>query len=139
MPHIEEIAEVPADPDTLWRLVGSFQGVAEWHPMLATVEGDGEQPGAIRKAIGEDGSEQVERLEEVDLARRRYSYAMQSSAMPVRDYRAELQVQANDEGGSTVRWAADFDATAGDPDGTVGMVRGFLAAGVQSLAQRYAR
>ncbi len=138
MPHIEETADVAVDPDTLWRVVGSFQGVGEWHPWLASVQGDGEQPGAIRRALGEDGSEQVERLEEMDMAQRRYRYVMESSAMPVRDYQAELEVRATDDGRSTVRWSADFETTARDSDETVGMVRGFLAAGVQSLAERYA-
>lgn len=138
MPHVEETAEVAVSADRLWHAIGSFQGVGEWHPMLAEVAGDGEQPGAIRTAVGEDGSEQVERLQEVDPADRRYRYTMESSAMPVRDYRAELEVQANGDAASSVRWTADFETTAADRDDTVRMVRGFLAAGVRSLQERYA-
>lgn len=139
MHHVEQTAEVATSADTLWQTVRTFQGVADWHPMLAEVRGDGEEPGAIRTAVGEDGSEQVERLQEIDPNHRRYRYTMESSAMPVRDYRAELQVQATNETTSTVRWAADFETTAADADETVEMVRQFLASGVQSLQERYAR
>lgn len=34
MPHVEASTDVPVDVDTLWRQVGSFQGVGDWHPML---------------------------------------------------------------------------------------------------------
>ncbi|HJZ61049.1 MAG TPA: SRPBCC family protein [Miltoncostaeaceae bacterium] len=134
--HAEAVAQVAVDADTLWRAIGSFQGIGEWHPMLDQVEGDGEEPGAIRRAIGKDGSEQVECLYEVDPVQRFYRYTIVSRALQVRDYIAELQVQPKDDGTSTVSWTSDFETT-GDQDETVGMIQGFLEAGVQSLAERY--
>src|SRR5262245_55999316 len=98
MPHIEVTADIPVEPDTLWEAIGACQVVGGWHPMPAGVEGEGEDPGAIRTATGTDGSEQVERLDEVDRARRRYRYTMESTAMPVRDYHAELRVDPGDAG-----------------------------------------
>src|SRR5262245_42274039 len=135
--HAEAVAQVAVDADTLWRAIGSFQGIGEWHPMLDQVEGDGEEPGAIRRAIGKDGSEQVECLYEVDPVQRFYRYTIVSRALQVRDYIAELQVQPTDDGTSTVSWTSDFETTTGDQDETVGMIQGFLEAGVQSLAERY--
>lgn len=76
--------------------------------MLAEIRGHGEAPGAVRRAIAADGSVQIERLEEIDHADRRYRYAIDSGALPVRDYRAELHVKPADDGGSAVRWAADI-------------------------------
>ena len=58
--------------------------------------------------------------------------------MPTRDYRAELEVQAQSDGISTVRWASDFQVATEDEEQTAGMIHTFLAAGVQSLAGRYA-
>lgn len=138
MAHFEATADVPVHADILWQAIRSFQGIGDWHPMLASVRGDGEQPGAIRTAVAEDGSEQVERLLEIDLVNRAYRYAMESSAMPVRDYRAHLGVQAKSDGISTVRWTRDFQVTTEDEEQTAGMVHTFLAAGVHSLAERYA-
>lgn len=96
--HVETTAEINVDPDSLWRKVGSFQGVGSWHPMVRTVEGMGEQPGALRTAVSKDGQKQVEQLEEVDPERRFYRYAMVSSAMPVRNYVAEFGVHSNSTG-----------------------------------------
>jgi hypothetical protein len=137
MAHVEQLADLPVDPDVLWGEIGSFQGIGQWHPLLTSVEGQGERPGAVRSATGTDGSTQVERLGEVDAERRRYRYVMESSAMPVRDYQAEFQVQASSDGTSTIRWTGDFQVTAGDPDEVIEMVRGFFVTGLQSLAYRY--
>lgn len=71
MAHVEAKKHLPVEADALWREVGSFQGVGEWHPMLADVEGDGEHAGAQRVATSGEGQQQVERLVEVDQARRR--------------------------------------------------------------------
>jgi hypothetical protein len=139
MAHVEAVADVPVDPATLWREIGSFQRVGEWHPMLASVHGDGEEPGAVRHAIGVNGSEQIERLSEVDPGQWFYRYVMESSAMPVRDYEAELRVQARGDGTSTVRWTSEFEVTSGDEQETAGTVRAFLEAGVHSLTERHGR
>ena len=61
--------DIPVHADIPWQAIRSFQGIGDWHPMLASVRGDGEQPGAIRAAVAEDGSEQVERLLEIDPVR----------------------------------------------------------------------
>lgn len=63
MAHVEATAHISVDADTLWRRFGSFQGVGDWHPMLAKVEGNGEQRGAVRKAQSRDGQEQLEILQ----------------------------------------------------------------------------
>lgn len=137
MPHAESTAELPVDIDTLWELIGTFQGVGAWHPMLTTVEGDGEMPGATRTATTADGSQQVERLQHVDPAEHLYSYVMESTAMPVADYVAELSAESTHNGATRVRWSADFEVTSGDAAQAIDMVQGFLEAGLANLRDRY--
>lgn len=139
MAHAEGTARVAVDADTLWRAIGSFQGVGDWHPLLDRVEGEGERPGAIRTAFTAEGQQQVECLREVDAGERRYRYTMESSPLPVADYSAELRVDSDRGDTSTVRWAADFVVTTGDEADAVAMVEGFLQAGVAAVADRYGR
>jgi len=136
MLHAEATTELPVDADRLWASIGSFQGIAEWHPMLCQVEGTGESPGSTRTATGRDGAQQTERLREVDPIRRQYRYTMESTALPVTDYLGELRVGDAGDGTSTVRWTADFSATD-DPDQTLSVVQGFLDAGLQQLTRRH--
>jgi hypothetical protein len=137
MEHVAASAAVNADPDALWRQIGSFQGVAGWHPMLAGVEGHGERPGSVRKATGTDGSEQVERLIEADPSARFYRYVMEVTAMPVSRYRGELRVQDGGHGTSVVEWTSDFDATTEPAAQAVDLVRGFLQAGLRNIEEQY--
>lgn len=138
MPHVEVAAEIAEDPDTLWREVGSFRDVGKWHPMLASVDADGEQPGARRTAETHDGARQVELLDDVDPAARRYRYSMESTPLPVRDYVAEFRIDPAGSKASRVVWSSDFRVTSGDEAAGVEMIRGFLAAGLDELRRRYA-
>lgn len=136
MAHVEASAHVRMEPDALWRRVGSFQGVGEWHPLLAKVEGRGEQPGSVRKAMTHNGQEQVERLLEISPSHHFYRYAMVSSPMPLRSYVGDLRVRENQDGTSTVLWTSDFVATQ-DDGATEATIRGFLEAGMEGLRERY--
>jgi hypothetical protein len=82
--------------------------------MLAKVESEGEREGCLRTAEARDGSRQTERLLETAPDRHFYRYRMESTPMPVRDYLAELRVEDNRDGTSTVVWAAEFQSTTDD-------------------------
>lgn len=86
MPSITETATIRSDPETLWREIGGFGSVAEWHPLLQSIEVMGDGVGAMRVAHGGDGSEQVERLQMIDAEHHRYRYTLEQSPMPVRNY-----------------------------------------------------
>jgi hypothetical protein len=138
MPHIEVSTRINKDADVLWREVGSFQGVGSWHPELAKVEGDGEQPGAIRVAETSTGQRRVERLQSVDPRRHSYRYVMESSPMPVEDYVGEFQIRDEGDGSSTVIWSNDFQVTSGGVRPVARSIRDFLNAGIQNLKKKYA-
>lgn len=104
MPYVEVTVTIPRDADSLWREIGSFQGVGDWHPLLARVDGEGEQPGALRTAETGEGQQQVERLQATEP--RAYRYAMESTPLPVTDYVANLRVQGAGADTSRVVWIA---------------------------------
>ena len=140
MEHVEATATVAVDPDMLWGEIGRFQGIGAWHPMLAEVTGEGEQPGARRQATGKDGNEQVERLTEADPRMRYYRYVTETTPLRVSDYSAELRVRPGADGTSTIRWSADFDPSGNPPETTettTSQIRDFLEAGMRALEDRY--
>src|ERR1051325_6187613 len=110
MPHIELSTSIHADPDSLWREIGAFDRVGEWHPLVAKVESEGRR----RIAYDKEGLCQVEELQELDARHRRYRYTIDSTPMPIGNWVAELSVHDNRDGTSTVRWTADFDAALHD-------------------------
>ena len=139
MPKIVETARIAHEAGALWAEIGAFGAVGAWHPMLARLDTEGERPGALRTAHGKDGSRQVERLRETAPDQRAYRYEIVSTTMPVANYAAEFQVEADGDRASKVRWQAEFDVMSDDEAGVVKGIRAFLRAGLASLTERYGR
>lgn len=137
MTSLVERTRVAEGAGTLWRRIGAFGGIGQWHPMLAKVTSEGEQNGSLRIAETRDGSRQTERLLETHPGRHAYRYQMEKTAMPVRDYVAELRVEDNGDETSTVVWSAEFEPTA-DNAKTAEAIRGFLRAGLDNIGARQA-
>jgi len=136
MVHVDTCEEFSIDTETLWRNIGSFQGVGEWHPMLASVSGFGETPGSVQSVVSKDGQKQVERLQEINPAEQYYRYDIISTSMPVSHYKGEFCIQDCGDHTSRIVWSSMFRVKSGDESKTAEMVRGFLRAGLDSLKSK---
>jgi polyketide cyclase/dehydrase/lipid transport protein len=139
MPEIVESVRVEAKSADVWRKVGKFGALADWHPMLANMASEGEREGSRRIAETRNGSRQTERLLELEPARHFYRYRMEATAMPVRNYVGEFRVDDNGDRSSTVVWSARFDVTTADENNTVRTIRDFFKTGlayIETLSSR---
>lgn len=136
MPRVQAFATVHCSADSMWREIGSFQGVGRWHPMLRGVQGDGEQPGAMRTAETQGAQRQVERLQHVDPEHYLYRYQMTSNVLPIADYVGVFRVRDDGPDKSTVIWSAHFNVTSGDEKAVIEAVQHFLSAGARSIGKR---
>ncbi|MGW1374168.1 SRPBCC family protein [Streptomyces sp. NPDC002446] len=134
---------VTADPDTVWQIIGTFGGLADWHPLLppSVIEdgADPETPGAVQ-AFSLNGQVLIrERLLEKDDSRRMLRYTIHESAVPVSDYVSTLSVHPHDAG-AEIRWAATYEAA----DELVPEIEQHFgdriyATGLDALKERFAR
>jgi Polyketide cyclase / dehydrase and lipid transport len=138
MPQVQAFATVHRSADSMWSELGSFQGLARWHPMVVSTHGEGEQPGATRSVRTRNGVTWVERLLEVDPEQRLYRYEVTSEDMPVIDFRGEFRIRKDGPSKSTVVWTAQFAVASGDEKMVSDTVREFFRAGVRSIEDRYA-
>lgn len=99
-----------ASPEDAWKIVGDFDGWANWHPVVKTSVADGHHVGAIRILVLADGGRISDRLVAYDEAAMTYSYvvATEPNPLPVADYRATITVVPLGNGCS-VRWEATFN------------------------------
>jgi Polyketide cyclase / dehydrase and lipid transport len=98
--------------DALWKKVGDFCGIAEWHPAIekCVLSADGKQ----RTLSLKGGGTIVEALESWDDANRSYKYTILSGPLPVANYHSTISV-IGDPKGSTLKWMGTYDAK-GAPD-----------------------
>lgn len=137
MSRIERQSRLSIKPEALWQVIGSFQRVDSWHPMVAKVSGEGEQAGAIRRPETRDGHVQTEQLIEIDGQRRLMRYRILETPLPVTDWFVELRVDDNGDGTSTVSVTEDFRDASGNERTTEQIVQGFVTAGLNSLQKRF--
>src|ERR1700704_3856806 len=108
MPDVIETMRIGMDPESLWQKAGHFGDVGAWHPALAKVDSEGDQPGAVRRVQTRQGDKQVEQLDQIDQERHLYRYSMKETAMAVANYTAEFRIDRAGEGATTVTWSRHF-------------------------------
>lgn len=138
MTQVQVFADVHRSADSMWREVGSFQGIAQWHPLVAAAQGEGEEPGATRTLETSDGLRWAERLSEHDSAQRFYRYEVTAIELPIAEFRGEFRIREGRPYRCTVIWTAQFAVTSGDEKATSDTVRAFFRAGARALEKRYA-
>ena len=99
------VIDIPASADQVWQLIGGFNSLPDWLPMVTRSEPS--EGGRLRTLLTDDGTVIVERLEAFDNAAKTYSYSLAQSPFPVKDYLATLSVEALGDC-SRVRWSGLF-------------------------------
>jgi hypothetical protein len=131
---VAESVELEAAPDTVWSVVGQFN--LDWHPLVAGVSLIGSGPGQLRRIQTRDGKEIIERLEEVDNAKRFYRYR-EIAGIAVSHYIGLIEVKPQGRG-CVASWRVEFLAD-NQPDILVRtMVSTLLKTGLGILKQRFA-
>jgi hypothetical protein len=134
---VTETALLDQDPETLWRQVGSFGSVGQWHPMIAKVTTNGEGLGAVRRLEMREGGIQLERLQMIDPSLHLYRYSLQQAAIPIINFTAEFHIEGADKRGSVITWSARFDVVSGSEKQGAQTVCTFFRAGLQRLCAMY--
>jgi hypothetical protein len=117
-------------PDALWKKIGDFCGIANWHPAVekCVLSADGKQ----RTISLKGGGTIVERLENLDPANHAYTYAIVSSPLPVANYHSTISVSA-DPKGSSLKWVGKYDAKGASDADAKKAIDGIYEAGEKAL------
>lgn len=139
MPRVREIAKVMIGADALWKEVGDFGAVAQWHPRVSSAVVSDDSAGRARLLQFETGGEQRERLTAMHAARRIYRYVIErpGPGLPVRDCNAELRIEKADTQMSRIIWEAQFTLAEEGDDRTVAALRAFMHEGLANIQGKY--
>jgi len=131
MPRVSMSTELPASVKSVWKVIGGFNALPDWHPAIAKSElSDG---GTKRTLQLLGGGFIVERLQSQG-DEYSYSYSILESPLPVRNYTAAIAVRPNGDGnGCRVEWSGDFQAANVPNSEATRVIRGIYQVGLDNL------
>ena len=136
VPTASAVIEIPVSADKVWELVGGFDDLPKWLPLIA--KSAPSEGGRLRHLETADGSVVVERLQTFDNVGRTYSYTIEESPFPVSAYLATLLVEALTESSAKVTWSGVFTPVAGVTDEAVEeLFAGVYKGGVEALRANF--
>ncbi|ODA66659.1 mxaD protein [Methyloligella halotolerans] len=135
----EQTIVIDAPPEKVWAIAKEFGGMADWHPMVETVEtADG-----TRTVTLKDGGKLVDSLDDSSDEEMSYSYRLDTPDIehfPVSFYSATLDVNPAD-GGSEVSWigrfyradTGNFPSESQNDEAAIAAMDEFLKTGLEGL------
>lgn len=128
-----------AAPDTVWKMVGGFNELDMWHPVVVNsqLDGEGMKPGDIRVLTLGNGAKITEKLVVHSNSKKTYTYAITESPLPVMDYVSTITVTKGDDGKSIVEWKSTFNANNAPDEKAVETIAGVYDAGLNNLAKHF--
>ena len=109
--------EVGSAADVVWKIVGNFNGMPDWHPLVRTSVLEAAEGGVGRRlTIGGDRAghrELSERLVAFDSSAREYSYTIIAGPVPFTDYVGRFRVVPAGTGRCALEYRGRYKPGAG--------------------------
>jgi len=137
MPCVSIRTPVHASAAALWDMVGRFNTLSQWHPLVRHSDTRGSGKGALRRLRMMDGATLVERLEHVSDTERVYLYSVLAGPLPVDHCVAELRVIDQGNGTSVIEWSSAFVASRGTEREASKALKEVYTAGLQNVKRIY--
>lgn len=128
---------IPGAPEEIWKKVGGFCAIQDWHPAVAKCEETADGADTFRTLTLGDGGVIKEKLTGKEDTS--YRYTIIESPLPVKDYNAVFTVRPNfdNKSESHVVWSSSFQAK-GKPDGEAkSTIQGIFDAGLKSIEEKH--
>ena len=125
---------VNAPADTIWQVISDLRAACNYLVMVVNCTVEGAGVGALRTLTSADGSTIVERLESLDKAAQRLSYALLTDT-PFRNCLTTVTVRDLGPSQSELEWSATFEADRLPASEAAELMEGALAANCVALKQ----
>jgi hypothetical protein len=135
MAKVSMQSPVSMSADELWKLIGQFNAIPEWHPAVSSSKL--EDGGRIRRLSLLGGGEIVERLEQIEQGDRLYRYSIVSGPLPVANYTATLRVKDDGKGKAIIEWSSEFDPAGATETDATAAVQDIYRMGFENLRKMF--
>jgi len=136
MPKVATSVQLPVSAQTVWSVIGNFNGLPDWHPAVEKSETTQDSGEKVRTLFLRGGGQIVEKQLSSDDKERVYSYSILSGPLPVANYTAVLKVREAG-GGCTVDWSSEFEASGAPENDAIAAISGVYEAGFENLKKMF--
>ena len=127
---VDKSIDVKAAPDKVWAMIGPFCSIKDWHPAI----GQCTESGGVRTLTTKDGKAQfVEKQTANDMKAMSYTYAIEKSPLPIKDYVSTLKVVPKGSDMSTIEWSSTYTPDAGKEAAAETAIGGIYQAGLDNV------
>ena len=134
MTHASSTITIHASADAIWQVISDFGAACKYLVMVDDCSVAGQGIGALRTLTSTDGSTIVERLEALDAAARRLSYALLTDT-PFGNCLTTMAVRDLDPNQAELAWLATFKPDGLPESEAAALLEGALAANCLALKQ----
>lgn len=135
MTKVSMQSPVNMNADEVWKLIGQFNALPDWHPAVASSKL--EDGGRIRRLSLLGGGEIVERLEQIEHGDRLYRYSIVSGPLPVANYTATLRVKEDGKGKAVIEWSSEFDPAGATETDAMAAITEVYKTGFENLRKMF--
>jgi hypothetical protein len=133
--EVTKTTMVAASPDAVWKTIGGFCGIGDWHPVIEKCALSKKGGKEERTLSLKGGGTIVEQEQARDDKRMSYTYTILSGPLPVEDYKSTIMVE-KEGSGSKVTWTGSFKAKGAPDDKAKDAIAGVYDAGLKGIAAK---
>jgi mxaD protein len=138
---VEKTLEVDASAATVWKMIGDYNHLDVWHPVVVdcTVDNDNNKLGATRTLTLADGANIIEELVAHSDNDKTYTYSIKESPLPINHYVSTISVRESSDGKSSVTWSTNFNAEGVEDAKASEIIAGIYDAGLGALSKHFSK
>lgn len=133
--EVEKSTVVNAPINQVWEKLGGWCAIKDWHPAIVGCKED-KKGDEMRRTLTLDGGGEIVELLKAK-TESSYDYIIESSPLPIENYKSSISVSGEGEGKTKVTWVSNFDAKGTTDDEANNIITGVYEAGMASIAKMF--
>lgn len=127
--------KIDAKLDAVWKVIGDFCGIGEWHPAVEKCELSTKDGAQYRTLSLKGGGVVLEKLIEWNDTKSKYTYTIEDGPLPVSDYQSTFDAKEKD-GKTVIVWKGTFLAKGETDVKAIEVMEGIYEAGLKGIKKK---
>lgn len=133
--EVKKTMTVNAPMNDVWDKISAWCAIKDWHPAVVGCK-ETRKGEELRRTLTLDGGGEIVELLTGE-SERSYSYIIETSPLPVANYKSTISVVPDGEGKTTLTWVGNFDAKDKPDDEVKGIIAGIYDGGFASIGKMF--